>query len=366
MSERVTWGSRLGFIMTTAGFAVGLGAIWRFPYMMSKNGGGAFLLLYLLTTLCVGVPLFIAEIMLGRVTRHGGILGMRQLTPPRSPFRLMGWLGIASGIGILSYYSVILALLLVYFVKSLGGAFAYGTDLAALSPLFDVTSSSVGALGLYVLMAIVLMGGIIRAGLKSGLERACKYLMPVLLPEAEKGVAWLLKPDFSRIDIQVALDALGHTFFAVGIGVSTAFVFGSYLNEQSNIIADALIIIAINAAVAVLAGLAIFPAMYAFGLTKAAGTGLVFETMPAVFAHLPGGWFLSAGFFFLLIISGFASGLGLVEGVVGTLDEAWKLGRNKTLFLVLAAVLLLSLPPLPRGRLSGCGAGASSSSPSTW
>ena len=99
MSERVTWGSRLGFIMTTAGFAVGLGAIWRFPYMMSKNGGGAFLLLYLLTTLCVGVPLFIAEIMLGRVTRHGGILGMRQLTPPRSPFRLMGWLGIASGIG---------------------------------------------------------------------------------------------------------------------------------------------------------------------------------------------------------------------------------------------------------------------------
>lgn len=359
MSERVTWGSRLGFIMTTAGFAVGLGAIWRFPYMMSKNGGGAFLLLYLLTTLCVGVPLFIAEIMLGRVTRHGGILGMRQLTPPRSPFRLMGWLGIASGIGILSYYSVILALLLVYFVKSLGGAFAYGTDLAALSPLFDVTSSSVGALGLYVLMAIVLMGGIIRAGLKSGLERACKYLMPVLLlflgilavrslslPEAEKGVAWFLKPDFSRIDIQVALDALGHTFFAVGIGVSTAFVFGSYLNEQSNIIADALIIIAINAAVAVLAGLAIFPAMYAFGLPKAAGTGLVFETMPAVFAHLPGGWFLSAGFFFLLIISGFASGLGLVEGVVGTLDEAWKLGRNKTLFLVLAAVLLLSLPPL--------------------
>ena len=349
VDNRVTFGSKLGVILATVGCAVGLGSIWRFPYMMSKNGGGAFLLLYLLTTLCVGVPLFIAEIMLGRVTRHGGILGMRQLTPPRSPFRLMGWLGIASGIGILSYYSVILALLLVYFVKSLGGAFAYGTDLAALSPLFDVTSSSVGALGLYVLMAIVLMGGIIRAGLKSGLERACKYLMPVLLlflgilavrslslPEAEKGVAWLLKPDFSRIDIQVALDALGHTFFAVGIGVSTAFVFGSYLNEQSNIIA----------AVAVLAGLAIFPAMYAFGLTKAAGTGLVFETMPAVFAHLPGGWFLSAGFFFLLIISGFASGLGLVEGVVGTLDEAWKLGRNKTLFLVLAAVLLLSLPPL--------------------
>ena len=372
MSERVTWGSRLGFIMTTAGFAVGLGAIWRFPYMMSKNGGGAFLLLYLLTTLCVGVPLFIAEIMLGRVTRHGGILGMRQLTPLRSPFRLVGWLGIASGIGILSYYSVILALLLVYFVKSLGGAFAYGTDLAALSLLFDVTSSSVEALGLYVLMAIVLMGGIIRAGLKSGLERACKYLMPILLlflgilavrslslPEAEKGVAWLLKPDFSRIDIQVALDALGHTFFAVGIGVSTAFVFGSYLSEQSNIIADALIIIAINAAVAVLAGLAIFPAMYAFGLTKGRsvmgkivnvlhriGFDEVYETMPAVFAHLPGGWFLSAGFFFLLIISGFASGLGLVEGVVGTLDEAWKLGRNKTLFLVLAAVLLLSLPPL--------------------
>ena len=359
MSERVAWGSRLGFIMTTAGFAVGLGAIWRFPYMMSKNGGGAFLLVYLLTTLCVGVPLFITEIMLGRVTRHGGILGMRQLTPERSPFRLVGWLGVASGMGILSYYSVILALLLVYFIKSLGGAFAYGTDLVAFSPLFDVTSSSVGALGMYVLLALSLMGLILRAGLKRGLERACKYLMPVLLlflgvlavrslslPEADNGVAWLLEPDFSRIDLQVVLDALGHTFFAVGIGVSTAFVFGSYLSDQSNIVADALIIIVINTAVALLAGLVIFPAMHAFGLTKAAGTGLVFETMPAIFAHLPGGWLLSAGFFFLLIISGFASGLGLVEGVVGTLDEAWKLGRNKTLALVLLAVSLLSLPPL--------------------
>ncbi len=359
MRERVAWGSRLGFIMTTAGFAVGLGAIWRFPYMMSKNGGGAFLLVYLLTTLCVGVPLFIAEIMLGRVTRRGSILGMRQLTPSYSPFRLVGWLGVVSGIGILSYYSVILALLLLYFIKSLEGAFAYGTDLTTFSPLFDVTSSSVEGLGMYVLLALSLMGLIIRVGLKSGLERACKYLMPVLLlflgllavrslslPEASKGVAWLLEPDFSCINIQVALDALGHTFFAVGIGVSTAFVFGSYLSDQANIVADALIIVAINTAVAILAGLVIFPAMYAFGLTEAAGTGLVFETMPAIFARLPGGWLLSASFFFLLIISGFASGLGLVEGVVGTLEETWNLGRNKTLFLVLGVVLLLSLPPL--------------------
>lgn len=359
MDQRVAWGSRLGFIMTTAGFAVGLGAIWRFPYMMSKNGGGAFLLVYLLTTLCVGVPLFIAEITLGRVTRHGGIAGMRQLTPPHSPFRLVGWLGVASGMGILAYYSVILALLLIYFVKSLGGAFAYGTDVMVFSSLFDVTSSSVGMLGAYVVIAVALMGLIIRAGLKKGLERACKYLMPLLLlflgvlalrslslPESGKGVAWLLEPDFSRIDVQVALDALGHTFFAVGIGVSTAFLFGSYLSGESDIVADALIIIAINTAVAILAGLVIFPAMHAFGLTKAAGTGLVFETMPAIFALLPGGWLLSASFFFLLIISGFASGLGLVEGVVGTLEEAWKLGRNKTLALVLAVVLLLSLPPL--------------------
>lgn len=359
MSDRAVWGSRLGFIMTTAGFAVGLGAIWRFPYMMSKNGGGAFLLVYLLTTLAVGVPLFIVEVMLGRVTRHGGVLGMRQLTPPRSPFRLVGWLGAAAGIGILSYYCVILALLLIYWLKSLGGAFAYGADMESFAHIFDLTSSSVASLGFAVLAAVLLMGAVIRAGLKPGLERTCKYLMPVLLlflgilairslslPEAGKGVAWFLKPDFGRIDLQVALDALGHTFFAVGIGVSTAFIFGSYLSEQSNIVTDALIIIGINTAVAVLAGLVIFPAMHAFGLTKAAGTGLVFETMPAIFAHMSGGWLLSAVFFFLLIISGFASGLGLVEGVVGTLDEALGLGRNKTLILVLLAVLLLSIPTL--------------------
>lgn len=202
MSDRAVWGSRLGFIMTTAGFAVGLGAIWRFPYMMSKNGGGAFLLVYLLTTLAVGVPLFIVEVMLGRVTRHGGVLGMQQLTPPRSPFRLVGWLGAAAGIGILSYYCVILALLLIYWLKSLGGAFAYGTDIGSFARIFDLTSSSVASLGFAVLASVLLMGAVIRAGLKPGLERTCKYLMPVLLlflgilavsslslPEAGKGVA---------------------------------------------------------------------------------------------------------------------------------------------------------------------------------
>ena len=246
MSDRAVWGSRLGFIMTTAGFAVGLGAIWRFPYMMSKNGGGAFLLVYLLTTLAVGVPLFIVEVMLGRVTRHGGVLGMQQLTPPRSPFRLVGWLGAAAGIGILSYYCVILALLLIYWLKSLGGAFAYGTDIGSFARIFDLASSSVASLGFAVLAAVLLMGVVIRAGLKPGLERTCKWLMPVLLlflgilavrslslPEAGKGEAWFLKPDFGRIDLQVTLDALGHTFFAVGIGVGVNSLLSKSLGERN-------------------------------------------------------------------------------------------------------------------------------------
>lgn len=359
MSQHTAWGSRIGFIMTTAGFAVGLGAIWRFPYMMSKNGGGAFLLVYLLTTLGVGVPLFIAEIVLGRYTRHGIILGLRQLTPKRSPYRLASYLGVASGMGILSYYAVILGLILVYFVKSLGGAFAYGANMAQYGPLFEHLSSDMPTLVCAVSAALAIMGGILRLGLKAGLERCCTVLMPLLLlflfilagrslslPGASEGVSWFLRPDFSRIDVQVALDALGHTFFAVGIGVSTAFVFGSYLSEQSNIVADALIIIALNTAVAILAGLVIFPAMHAFNLTQASGTGLAFETMPAIFASLPGGWLFSICFFFLLIISGFASGLGLLEGVVSTLQEVWGRERNATLALVLSVIALLSLPAL--------------------
>lgn len=359
MNERAAWGSRIGFIMTTAGFAVGLGAIWRFPYMMSKNGGGAFLLVYLLTTLGIGVPLFIAEIMLGRHTRHGILLGLRSLTPKRSPFRLAAYLGVASGIGILSYYVVILGLILVYFCKSLGGAFAYGADISRFGPLFVELSSDMPTLICATAAAILLMGLVIRLGLKRGLERCCTFLMPLLLlfllvlaarslslPGASQGVAWLLWPDFSRIDVQVALDALGHTFFAVGIGVSTAFVFGSYLDERSDIVGDALIIIAINTAVALLAGLVIFPAMHAFGLTQAEGTGLVFETMPAIFAHVAGGRFFSICFFFLLIISGFASGLGLLEGVVGTVQEAWGGSRSITLTCVLLLVALLCLPAL--------------------
>lgn len=358
METRSAWGSRFGFIMTTAGFAVGLGAIWRFPYMISKNGGGAFLLVYVITALIIGIPLFISEIMLGRYTRLGAIEGMKKVSGQGSPFRLIGWLGTASAILILSYYTVILSLILGYLVKFVCGDFAGQTTPAAVSGVFVDFSSSVPGLYGYILATILIMGGIINAGLKTGIERSCKYLMPVLfvfllvlvretlaLPGASEGVRWFLSPDFSAIDSGVLLDALCHTFFAIGIGVSTAFVYGSYLDrERSDIPVDAVLIIAINTGIAILAGLVIFPAMASFGLKNGQSTGLLFETMPLIFAGMEGGRFLGSMFFFLIVVSGFASGVGLIEGASSTLRDRFKLSRTSALVLVLGIVLVLSVP----------------------
>lgn len=358
METRSEWGSRFGFIMTTAGFAVGLGAIWRFPYMMSKNGGGAFLLVYVLMALCIGIPLFISEIMLGRHTKLGAIAGMKKISGKWSIFRLIGWLGTGSAILILSYYTVILSMILGYFVKFVCGDFVGLTTPDEVSKVFVIFSSSVTGLYGHIFATILIMGGIINAGLKSGIERSCKYLMPVLflfllvlawkslmLPGAMEGVKWFLNPNFAAIDSGVVLDALCHTFFAIGIGVSTAFVYGSYLDkERSDIPVDAMLIIAINTGIAILAGLVIFPAMASFGLENAQSSGLVFETMPLIFSSMEGGWFWGSMFFFLIIVSGFASGVGLIEGASTTLRDQFSLSRTKALVLVLAAVLVLSVP----------------------
>lgn len=354
---RESWGSRFGFIMSTIGFAIGLGAVWRFPYMVGVNGGGAFLIVYVLISLVIGIPLFIAEMGLGRKTHLNPVEGMRKLTKKGGIWVGIGWLGVIASLLIMSYYVVVIGWMLAYLVKTVMGVFN-GLSIDEVSQVYSsfIATPSQGLL--YTGIMVVLLGVIVNKGLKDGIENCCKYLMPalfvilivlairsMLLPGAMEGIKWYLTPDFSKITGDVILAALGQAFFAIGIGVAAAFVYGSYLDDKkSNIPGDATIIVVSNTAIAIVAGLIIFPAIFSFGMSPTEGPGLTFITMPNLFSQMSGGILFGSAFFFLVIIAGITSGIGYIEAIVCTISEVFNINRKKTVWLVLASIFLLSIP----------------------
>lgn len=356
---RESWGSRFGFIMATAGFAIGLGAIWRFPYMVGVNGGGAFLIVYILLSAVIGIPLFIAEVTLGRKTQKGPILGMRDLTKKGSPWRVIGWLGGIASLMIMSYYVVILGWMVAYLVKMITGEFV-GASTVQIQAIYSSFTSNMPQVVFYTILVTILLGIIVTRGLKDGIEKYCKVLMPalfvllivlavksLLLPGAMEGVKWYLTPDFSKINGQVILAALGQAFFAIGIGVATAFIYGSYLERgKSSIPSDSSIIVLANTMIAIVAGLIIFPAIFSLGLSPDSGPGLVFVTMPNLFAQMTGGRIFGIMFFFLVVIAGLTSGMGYLEAVAVCISEIFNIDRKKSTLVALGTILLMSILPI--------------------
>lgn len=365
--KRENWGSRFGFIMATAGFAIGLGAVWRFPYMVGVNGGGAFLLVYILISAIIGIPLFIAEMGLGRRTQLNPISGMRKLEKKGSIWVAIGWLGVAAATIIMSYYTMLIGWMLAYFIKMLTGQFS-GTTAEEIMTIYTSFTSNPIEVMIYTVIMIIILGIIVNKGLKNGIESCCKYLMPALfvlliglaiksltLPGAIEGVKWYLTPDFSKIDGGVILAALSQAFFAIGIGFAGSFVYGSYLDKNnSNLPSDATIIIIVNTLIAIVAGLVIFPAIFSFGLSPTEGPGLTFITMPNLFSKMAGGRFFGAAFFFLVIIAGITSGIGFLEAITCTASEVFKVDRKKAVWIILGIIFILSIPCiLSQGPWSG-------------
>lgn len=355
--SRESWGSRFGFIMSTIGFAIGLGAVWRFPYMVGVNGGGAFLLVYVLISIVIGIPLFIAEMGLGRKTHLNPVEGMRKLTKKGSPWIGIGWIGVIASLLIMSYYIVVIGWMLAYLLKMATGAFA-GLSIDEVSNVYTSFISNPMQGVIFTLLIVIILGVIVTRGLKDGIENCCKYLMPalfviliilairsIMLPGAIEGIKWYITPDFSKITPQVVLAALGQAFFAIGIGVAAAFVYGSYLDDKkSNIPGDATIIVLSNTMIAIVAGFIIFPAIFSFGMSPAAGPGLTFVTMPNLFSQMSGGVIFGTAFFFLVIIAGITSGIGYLEAIVCTISEVFKLERKKAVWSTLLVIFTLSIP----------------------
>ena len=353
---RESWGSQLGFIMAAIGFSVGLGNIWRFPYLTGQNGGGAFLLLYLLLAAVIGIPLFAAEVSLGRRAQKTPLAGMRSVAGERSPWRVIGWLGVGAAFLIQSYYQLIMGWIAAHLVRAFGSGYGE-TDPEAIQASFDAFTARPLEVLAYTAAVVLLLGLIVGRGLRQGVERVARVLIPILFfslivlavvsisfPGAGAGLVWYMRPDFTAITGETWLAALGQVFYSIGVGMAAGFVYGSYLHpERSDVPGGAAKIVAFDTLAAVLAGLVMFPALFAFGLDPDSGPGLLFVSMSALFARIPGGDIAAGIFFFLVFIAGLTSGMALLEALTSTVMESLGWSRRQAVWRTQGALFAVGI-----------------------
>lgn len=343
----------LGILAATLGSAVGLGNIWKFPSLTGSNGGAAFLLVYVLSTLLVGLPVMISELVIGRQARADAISTFKKLTPGRFPWWVVGAMGVLASFMIMAFYTEVAGWVFAYIFKAMGGAILT-TDPAVNSKAFTalVTDPFQSLAWQWVVLAVV--GAIIMLGVSKGIEKATKRLMPVLfglllivcirsltLPGAMQGVAFLFQPDFSKVSGAILLTALGLAFFKLSVGMGTMITYGSYFRDDQNIPATALQVMLADLTVSILAGLAIFPAVFAFGFQPDAGPSLLFQTIPAVFASMPFGNVFVVIFFVLTAIAATGAMLSLLEVPVAFMNERLGLSRRGATLVTLLGLLIV-------------------------
>lgn len=361
------WSTRLAFILAASGSAVGLGNIWRFPYTAGEYGGGAFVLIYILCVALIGVPIMMAEIMLGRRGRQSPINTMRTLAEQEGlsgRWQLLGWMGILSGFLILSFYSVIAGWTLAYVFRAAAGVFS-GIDASGAEGLFGALVGDAERLLAWHTIFMVLVVGVVARGVASGLEKAVRYLMPALfalllvmvLYAASAGnfsaaFAYLFAPDFAELKGhagEAILSAMGQAFFSLSLGMGAIMIYGSYLKRDASIAQNTLIVAGMDTLVALLAGLAIFPIVFANGLAPDSGPGLIFQTLPIAFGEMPAGALFGTLFFVLLVFAAWTSAISLLEPLTAWLVENLGFSRVRAAVLggttvwLLGIVCLLSL-----------------------
>lgn len=346
------WSNKLAFILAATGSAVGLGNIWKFPYIAGEHGGGAFVLVYLLCVAVIGIPIMMSEVMLGRRGRQSPINTMRTLAEEegRSPaWSLLGWMGMVAGLLILSYYSVIAGWALAYVFRTAGGVFS-GVTAAGTDSIFSGLVGDPERLLAWHTLFMVMTMVVVARGVSSGLESAVRFLMPGLFAllillvgyamsqgHFMDGVRFLFEPDFSKLDGETILMAMGQAFFSLSLGMGAIMIYGSYLPHDASIAQTSVTVAFADTLVAILAGLAIFPLVFANGLEPAQGPGLIFKTLPIAFGHMPGGDLFGSLFFVLLVFAAWTSAISLIEPAVAWLVENH--GMTRVHAAVLAGVV---------------------------
>ncbi len=354
--RRGTWGSKLKFILAAAGSAIGLGNVWRFPTYTGLHGGAAFVLVYIIAVCIVGIPLLIAELTIGRHTQRNPVGAFKAISPGSKWF-IVGYLGIITGVFILSYYSVIAGWVVGYVFVTASGSFK-GGDEELIRRIFEVVTSNpyIPILLLFIVIAITTY--IISRGVQKGIEGWTKVLMPLLfilliglairsltLHGAFKGIQFYLSPDLSKIDSMVIIGAIGQALFSLSLGMGTMLTYGSYLSKKEDIFSSSLWVAVADAGVAFTAGLVIFPALFTIhGLSPEEGPSLIFKVLPVIFSKIPGGLIFGTAFFILLTIAAITSTISLLEVPTAYFVDEKKWKRWKSAILLGFISFLLGIP----------------------
>lgn len=356
--KRGSWASSLGFIMAAAGSAIGLGNLWKFPYLAGMNGGGAFVLIYLLIVVFVGYTIMLGEMTIGRATQLNALGAYRKLN---KKYTWVGASGVIAGFLILSFYNVVGGWVIKYIIQFVVG----GVKGDAAEFFGGFISASVEPI-IWTAVFAIFTGYIVWKGISGGIEKYSKVLMPALfvlliivvirsvtLPGAGAGLAFYLTPDFSKLTPAAIVAALGQVFFSLSLGMGCMITYGSYLNKDENLAKDAFIVPFMDTAAALLAGFAILPAVFAFGYEPGAGPGLMFITLPKVFGAMPFGAFFGVCFFILVLFAAVTSSISLLEVCAAYCIDEFKWSRTKATWLLTGVIFILNiLCSLSMGPLS--------------
>ena len=352
------WSSRRGFLLAAIGFSVGLGNIWRFPYVVGENGGSAFIIIYLLAAFAIGLPLLVSELAIGRLGRldpAGSYRAVAGRSGASKAWGTVGTLAIMCVFAVLSFYTVLSGWTFDYFVRGVSGSFE-NIDANKSVDMFDSLMANPWRLLFWHTVVNLLVIAIIRRGVQQGVERAAKILMPVLFGaliimvlygavtgDFAAATTFLLEPDFSKVTAKTVMIAVGQAFFSVGVAMATMITFGAYLPASISIPRSSVIIILADTGVALLAGFIIFPLVFAFGLAPTEGAGLIFQTLPIAFGQMPGGLIFGSLFFLLLMVAALSSCLGGAEAVVSWIDTRWNVPREKGILFFVGTIWLIGI-----------------------
>ena len=350
------WASRLGFIMATAGSAVGLGSLWRFPYMVGANGGGAFILLYLIFTFLIGVPVFFAEIIIGRRSQRSAVLAYTELSNGSQNWRILGWLNVLASMLILSVYCVIAGWSLSYTLMSLN-QFAAGKTAAEISAVFDTLFTAPGINLFWFVLYLLINVGIVISGVRKGIEHWSKILMPALfviliglfiyattLPGFGQAARFIFVPHWDQLSANGVLNALGMAFFTLSVGFGIILTYGSYMQKEEDIPKNGLIITVMTVFVSLIAAMTIFPIVFSFGLPAQEGPGLLFKTLPVLFAKMPASLLISTVFFSLVLFAAITSSISLLEVLVANAMEIFGITRKNAAYGAAFLIFILGVP----------------------
>ena len=346
--ERERLGSRLGFILLSAGCAIGCGNVWKFPWMVGENGGGAFVLVYLLCLVLLGLPAMTMEFALGRAAQASPVRMYQKLEKPGQKWHLHGYAALIGNVCLMAFYTVVTGWMMYYFVSFLtGNVDSLGFVNMISDPVINVS---------YLAIAVVLGFFILTFRLQKGLEKTTKYMMCALLilmlllavksgtyEGATEGYLFYLVPDFSKLNLSVVVAAMNQAFFTLSVGIGSMAIFGSYLGEDRSLLGESVNVVLLDSFVAIVAGLIIFPSCAAYGLQVTSGPALLFDTMSTVFLHIPGGRIWGSLFFLFMVFAAFSTELAVCENILACVRELTGWSRKKGCVICGTVVFLLAL-----------------------